>query len=257
MANPHKKKEAPIPSKKEGGGQAPAQRAQGGKHRNPKEEEAKQQHPKGGGGTTTQLNITSVNQARLNFVCEQFLFFFLKKKNYSSLISYFIEKKNNGRPTHRRLRKQHQGRGEKAPPPTLGGVTFIPSPFGWCCLPLPPLRVGLLSLPLIRVVVLSSLRPLGRCFFFSGTSTTHKRRRKAAQSKEGRPSRPTKKGGRGKQHLPKGRRGESTTIQRRRRSEQHHGGRGIAPPPTLGGVAFSLSFWVVLPFFPLPCGWSC
>ena len=58
-------------------------------HGTGKKRQAKQQHPKGGGGTTTQLNLTSVNQARLNFVCEHFLI----KKIYSSLISFFIQKK--------------------------------------------------------------------------------------------------------------------------------------------------------------------
>ena len=70
-----------------------------------------------------------------------------------------------GRPTHKRLRKQHQGRGGKAPPPTLGGVAFSLS--FWVVLPSSPLPCewGCLGLSLIRVVVLSSVRPLGRCFF--------------------------------------------------------------------------------------------
>ena len=77
------------------------------------------------------------------------------KFNFASLIQI----KDNGRSTHRRLRKQHQGRGKKAPPPTLGGVAFFPLLLGgaaflllpcgsgcsapsffWSyCLPLPPL----------------------------------------------------------------------------------------------------------------------
>ena len=71
----------------------------------------------------------------------------------------FFRRKENGRPTQKRLRKQHQGRGEKAPLPTLCGVVF-PSPLWWCCLPSPLWVWGCFSSVRIWVVLISLLFPV-------------------------------------------------------------------------------------------------
>ena len=74
-------------------------------------------------------------------------------------------------PTQRRLRKAAPPAWlrRRTPLPTVGGVVFV------------PLRAAFL--PLLRVVVLSSLRPLGR-FFFWEPAPPQRGERKAARCKE-------------------------------------------------------------------------